>query len=101
MQKKILSTFHFLRWLMIIFIISLSGLVGVPFKQETSASRILKGTIINKNEGLVTVGSSEHPGHIVTLSTDPGIERLALRTGDHIIVEFGPDYIIQAILKQG
>ena len=99
--KKILSTFQFLRWLIIISIISLSGLVGDHFKQETSANRILKGTIINKNEGMVTVGSNEHPGHIVTLSTAPGIERLALRTGDHIIVEYGPDYIIQAITKQG
>ena len=101
MFKKILSILLVSRWLIAIFLISVAGVAVSPFEQENQNTRILQGTIINKNIGLVTVGSHEHPGQVLTLSTDPQAKWLALRTGDYIIVEYSPDYVIQKISKQG
>ncbi|MGD2096560.1 MAG: hypothetical protein PVG35_03210 [Desulfobacterales bacterium] len=101
MLKKTLSIFLISRWLIAIFIISVAGIAATPFDKETHKTRIVMGTIINSNIGLVTVGLKEHPGQILTLSTNPKAERLSLQPGDHIIVEYSPDYIIRSIAKQG
>lgn len=97
MLKKALSIFLISRWLIAIFVIAVAGVAVTPIEKET---RILKGTIINKNIGLVTVGSNEHPGQILTLSTGPKTELMAFQTGDLIIIEYSSDYIIQSISKQ-
>ena len=89
------------RWLIAIFAISLAGVAATPFEKENHKTRIVMGTIINRNIGLVTVGSQEHPGQILTLSTNSKTEQLPLRPGDQIIVEYSPDYIIRTIAKQG
>ena len=99
--KKTLSIILISRWLIAIFVISVAGVAAIPFEKEIHKTRIVMGTIINKNIGLVTVGSQEHPGQILTLSTNPKTERLALRPGDQIIVEYSSDYIIRSITKQG
>ncbi len=101
MLKKTLSILLISRWLIAILIISISGLAMSPHQNDISSTRILEGTIINKNIDTVTVGSHKHPGQILTLSTGPQAEWLALRTGDQIIVEYSRDYIIQAISKRG
>ena len=98
--QKSMSLILVARWLIVIFIISVVGVAVIPFEKRIQTSRILEGTIINKNIGLVTVGANEHPGQILTLNTGPGIDRLALRTGDQIIVEFSPDYTIRWISKR-
>ena len=97
MLKKVLSIFLISRWLIAIFVIAVVGVAVTPIEKET---RTIKGTIINKNIGLVTVGSNEHPGQILTLSTDPKTELMAFQTGDLIIIEYSTDYIIQLISKQ-
>jgi mRNA degradation ribonuclease J1/J2 len=99
--KKTLSIILISRWLIAIFVISVAGVAVTPFETEIHKTRIIVGTIINKNIGLVTVGSQERPGQILTLSTNSKTDRLALRPGDHIIVEYSPDYIIRSITKQG
>jgi hypothetical protein len=101
MLKKTLSIFLRSHWLIAILVISVAGLAVTPFGQNTQSTQILEGTIINKNIGLVTVGSNKEPGQIVTLSTGPWTELLALRAGDQIIIEYSTDYIIQSISKQG
>lgn len=98
--KKTLSLFLISRWLIAIFIISVVGVAVTPCAQEIPNTRILDGIIINKNMGLVTVGSNKHPGQIITLSSGPKTDLLALRAGDQIIIEYSRDYIIQAISKQ-
>lgn len=98
--QKSMSLILVARWLIVIFIISVVGVAVIPFEKRIQTGRILEGTIINKNIGLVTVGANEHPGQILTLNTGPGIDRLALRTGDQIIVEFSPDYTIRWISKR-
>ncbi len=98
--QKSMSLILVARWLIVIFIISVVGVAVIPFEKRIQTSRILEGTIINKNIELVTVGANEHPGQILTLNTGPGIDRLALRTGDQIIVEFSPDYTIRWISKR-
>ncbi len=98
--KKSMSIILLSRWLIVIFIISVVGVAVIPFEKRIQTGRILEGTIINKNIGLVTVGANEHPGQILTLNTGPGIDRLALRSGDQIIVEFSPDYTIRWISKR-
>ena len=98
--QKSMSLILVARWLIVIFIISVVGVAVIPFEKRIQTSRILEGTIINKNTGLVTVGANEHPGQILTLNTGPGIDRLALRTGDQIVVEFSPDYTIRWISKR-
>ncbi len=98
--QKSMSLILVARWLIVIFIISVVGVAVIPFEKGIQTGRILEGTIINKNIGLVTVGANEHPGQILTLNTGPGIDRLALRTGDQIIVEFSPDYTIRWISKR-
>ncbi len=100
MLQKSMSLILVARWLIVIFIISVVGVAVIPFEKGIQTGRILEGTIINKNIELVTVGANEHPGQILTLSTGPGIDRLALRTGDQIIVEFSPDYTIRWISKR-
>ncbi len=100
MLQKSMSLILVARWLIVIFIISVVGVAVIPFEKRIQTSRILEGTIINKNIELVTVGANEHPGQILTLNTGPGIDRLALRTGDQIIVEFSPDYTIRWISKR-
>ena len=100
MLKKCISIILISRWLIVIFMISVAGVAVSPFEKQIQSNRILEGTIINKNIGLVTVGSNEHPGQVLTLSIAPGTEQLALRTGDQIIVEFRPDYTIRSISKQ-
>ena len=101
MLKKTLSIMLISRWLIAIFVISVAGVAVSPMDKDIHNTRILAGTIINKNIGLLTVGSYQHPGQILTLSTGPHTELLAYRTGDHIIVEYSPDYIIQTISKRG
>ena len=98
--QKSMSLILVARWLIVIFIISVVGVAVIPFEKRIQTGRILEGTIINKNIGLVTVGANEHPGQILTLNTGPGIDRLALRTGDQIIVDFSPDYTIRWISKR-
>ncbi len=98
--QKSMSLILVARWLIVIFIISVVGVAVIPFEKGIQTGRILEGTIINKNIELVTVGANEHPGQILTLNTGPGIDRLALRTGDQIIVEFSPDYTIRWISKR-
>ena len=98
--QKSMSIILISRWLIVIFIISVVGVAVIPFEKRIKTGRILEGTIINKNIGLVTVGADEHPGQILTLNTGPGIDRLALRTGDQIIVEFSPDYTIRWVSKR-
>ena len=98
--QKSMSLILVARWLIVIFIISVVGVAVIPFEKRIQTGRILEGTIINKNIGLVTVGANEHPGQILTLNTGPGIDRLALRTGDQIVVEFSPDYTIRWISKR-
>jgi hypothetical protein len=99
--KKTLSIILISRWLIVMFFISVAGVAAIPFEGKIHNNRIVMGTIINKNIGLVTVGSQEYPGQILTLSTNPKTERLALRPGDLIIVEYSSDYIIRSIAKQG
>ena len=99
--KKTLSIILISRWLIVIFVISVAGVAATPFEREMAKTRIVMGTIINRNIGLVTVGSQEHPGQILTLSTNTQTERLALQPGDHIIVEYTADYIIRSIAKRG
>ncbi len=101
MLKKILFILLISRWLIVTFVISVAGLAVSPHQKEIPDTRILAGTVINKNIGMVTVGSHGHPGQILTLTTGPQAEWLALRTGDRIIVEYSPDYIIQTISKRG
>ncbi len=98
--QKSMSLILVARWLIVIFIISVVGVAVIPFEKGIQTGRILEGTIINKNIELVTVGANEHPGQILTLNTGPGIDRLALRTGDQIVVEFSPDYTIRWISKR-
>ncbi len=98
--QKSMSLILVARWLIVIFIISVVGVAVIPFEKGIQTGRILEDTIINKNIELVTVGANEHPGQILTLNTGPGIDRLALRTGDQIIVEFSPDYTIRWISKR-
>jgi hypothetical protein len=98
--KKTLSIILISRWLIAIFVISVAGVAAIPFEGNIH-TRIVMGTIINTNTGFVTVGSQKHPGQILTLSNNPETERLALQPGDQIIVEYGPDYIIRSITKQG
>ncbi len=101
MLKKTLALFLISHWLIAIFVIAVAGMAVTPIDKGIEKTRILKGTIINKNIGLVTVGSNQHPGQIVTLSTGPEIEWIALRSGDQIIVEYSADYIIQSISRPG
>ena len=63
---------------------------------STNPTRFYK----NNNIGLVTVGSHQQPGQVLTLNTGPGIERLALRAGDQVIVEFSPNYTIRWVSKK-
>ena len=100
MLQKSMPLILVARWLIVIFIISVVGVAVIHFEKGIQTGRILEGTIINKNIELVTVGANEHPGQILTLNTGPGIDRLALRTGDQIIVEFSPDYTIRWISKR-
>lgn len=100
MLKKTLSIILISRWLIVILIISVAGVAVTPFNKDIQKTRILAGTIINKNIGLLTVGAKEYPGQILTLNISPGAEQLALRTGDRIIVEFSSDYTIKSISKQ-
>lgn len=100
-MKKTLSIILVWRWLFTIFVISIAGVAATPYKGEIHTTRTIVGTIINKNMELVTVGSQEHPGQIITLSTNPKSESLTLLPGDQIIVEYSPDYIIRTISKQG
>jgi hypothetical protein len=99
--KKSLSIILISRWLIALFVISVAGVAAIPFEGDIDNTRIVTGTIINKNNGLVTVGSQEHPGQILTLSTNPKTERLVLQPGDRIIVAYSSDYIIRSITKQG
>ena len=99
--KKTLSILLISRWLIALFVISVTGVAVSPYPKEIPNTRILEGTIIDKNIDMVTVGSHEHPGQILTLSAGPQAQRLALQTGDQNIVEYSPDYIIQTISKQG
>jgi len=99
--KTTLSTLLVWRWLLTIFVISVAGVAASPYEREIHMTRTIVGTIIHKNMDLVTVGSQEHPGQIITLSTNPKSERLTLLPGDQIIVEYSPDYIIRTISKQG
>ena len=101
MLKTTLSIILIWRWLFVIFVISVAGVAATPHEREIHTTRTLVGTIINKNMDLVTVGSQEHPGQIITLSTNPKSERLTLLPGDQIIVEYSPDYIIRTISKRG
>ena len=101
MLKKTLSIILVSRWLIAIFVISAAGVAVTPFETEIYKTRIIVGTIINKNIDLVTVGSKQRPGQILTLTTNSKTQRLALRPGDRIIVEYSPDYIIRSITKQG
>ena len=84
-----------------IFTIAVAGVAVIPFEKDLHQSRIIVGTIINKNIGLVTVASREHPGQILTLSTNPKAENMTLLPGEQIIVEYGPNYIIQSMTKPG
>ena len=99
--KKILDIIKISRWLIAVFVVSVAGVAAIPFEKDYHKTRIAMGTIISKNIGSVTMGSQEHRGHILTLSTSPKTERLALQSGDQVIVEYSPDYIIQSIIKQG
>ncbi|MGD8668378.1 MAG: hypothetical protein PVI58_20420 [Desulfobacterales bacterium] len=101
MLKKTFSIILILRWLIAIFVISVAGVAAIPFERDIQKTRIAMGTVIHKNIGLITVGSKEHPGQILTLSTNAKTERLALQPGDQIIVEYSPNYIIRSIAKQG
>jgi hypothetical protein len=99
--KKTLAIIQISRWLIAVFVICVAGVAAIPFEKDYHNTRIAMGTIISKNIDSVTMGSQEHPGHILTLSTSPKTERLALRSGDQVIVEYSPNYIIQSIIKQG
>ncbi|MGD8990709.1 MAG: hypothetical protein PVI00_04560 [Desulfobacterales bacterium] len=101
MLKKTLTIIHISRWLIAVFVICVAGVAAIPFEKDNRTTRIAKGTIISHNIRSITMGSQKHPGHILTLSTNPKGERPALRSGDQVIVEYSQDYIIQAIIKRG
>jgi hypothetical protein len=96
MLKKTLSLFIASRLIIAVLIIAA---VSIGITHAGKKSRILEGTIINKNTGLVTVGSKNQPGQILTLSASPKTDLMALRTGDRIILEYNNDYVIQSISK--
>jgi hypothetical protein len=98
--KRTLSIILISRWLIAIFLISVAGVAATPYEREMYKTRTIVGTIININMDLVTVGLQEHPGHVITLSTNAKAERLTLLPGDQIIVEYSPDYNIRTITKQ-
>lgn len=100
MLKRTLSIILISRWLIAIFLISVAGVAATPYEREIYKNRTIVGTIINKNLGLVTIGSREDPGHVITLSINAKAERLTLLPGDQIIVEYRPDYSIRTITKQ-
>lgn len=94
MLKKTLSILLLSRLIIAVLIIAI---VSFALTQTEKETRILEGTIINKNIGLVTVGSHSQPGQILTLSTGPKTDLVAFHTGDRIIIEYNADYIIQSI----
>ncbi len=96
MLKKPLSIFLASRLIIAVLIVAL---VSFALNQGEAETRILEGTIINKNIGLVTVGSKDQPGQILTLSAGPKTDLIAFHNGDRIIIEYNADYIIQSISK--
>jgi hypothetical protein len=96
MLKKPLSIFLASRLIIAVLIVAI---VSFALTQTETERRILEGTIINKNIGLVTVGSKNQPGQILTLSAGPKTDLIAFHTGDRIIIEYNADYIIQSISK--
>ena len=98
MLNKPLSIFLASRLIIAVLIIAA---VGIAMTQSEEETRILKGTIINKTIGSVTVGSKNLPGQIVNLSAGPKTDLIAFHTGDQIIIEYNANYIIQSISKLG
>lgn len=98
MLKKPLSLFLASRLIIAVLIIAV---VSFALTQTETETHILEGTIINKMIGLVTVGSKNQPGRILTLSAGPETDLIAFSTGDQIIIEYNADYIIQSIFKLG
>ena len=98
MLKKSLSLFIASRLIIAVLII---GVVSFALMHNDTETHIMEGTIINKMIGLVTVGSKNQPGQIVTLSAGPDTDLIAFHTGDQIIIEYNADYIIQSITKLG
>jgi len=96
MLKKPLSIFLASRLIIAVLIIAI---VSFALTQTETETRILEGTIINKNIGLVTVGSKNQPGQILTLSAGPETDLIAFHTGDQILIEYNVDYIIRSISK--
>lgn len=98
MLKKPLSIFLASRFIIAVIVIAI---VSFALTQSKTETRILEGTIINKNIDLVTVGSKNQPGQILTLSAGPKTDLIAFHTGDQILIEYDADYIIQSISKLG
>ena len=96
MLKKPLSIFLGSRLIIAVLILAI---VSFALSRAETETRILEGTIINKNIGLVTVGSKNQPGQIVMLSAGPDTDLIAFHNGDRIIIEYNADYIIQSISK--
>lgn len=97
MFKKPLSVFLVSRFIIAVLIIVM---VSLALSQSEKETRILDGIIINKNIGLVTVGSKNQPGRILTLSAGPETDLIAFRNGDRIVIEYNAEYIIQSISKR-
>lgn len=97
MLKKTLSILFITRLIIAVLIFAVVGVAATQAEKET---RIMKGTIINKNIGLVTVGSKKQIGQILTLTAGPRTDLIAFHAGDQIIIEYSTDYIIQSITKQ-
>jgi len=96
MLKKPLSIFLASRLIIAVLIFAI---VSFALTQTETETRILEGTIINKNIDLLTVGAKNQPGQILTLSAGPKTDLIAFHNGDQILIEYNADYIIQSISK--
>jgi hypothetical protein len=97
MMNKLLSIFLASRLIIAILIIAA---VSIAVTRAEKEPRIMEGTIISKNIGLITVGSKNRPGQILTLSAGPETSLIAFHAGDRILIEYIENYIIRSITKQ-
>jgi hypothetical protein len=98
MLKKTLSMF-LISGLIIAMLVS--AVVGTTVSQADKKTRILTGTIIEKDLYSLTIGVNNRPGEIVTLTAGPAIDLTAFLEGDQIRVAHDQDRAIQSIVKTG
>jgi hypothetical protein len=78
-----------------------NAVVEIAVTRTDKKTRVLMGTIIEKDLFSLTVGVNNRPGEILTLTAGPAIDLTVFREGDRIIVAHDRQRTIQSIAKTG